>query len=44
MPIERIFTENDPYFLSGADLAKGYSRYAKELALVSMHSSKLNFS
>lgn len=35
MPLERIFTQEDSYFLSGKDLARGYQRYVEKHDLVS---------
>jgi hypothetical protein len=35
MPLGRIFTQDDPYFLGGQDLAKGYQKYVDKHSIVS---------
>jgi hypothetical protein len=35
MPLGRIFTQEDPYFLSGKDLARGYQKYVDKHDIVS---------
>jgi hypothetical protein len=35
MPLGRVFTRDDPYFLSGQDLARGYQKYVDKHQIVS---------
>lgn len=35
MPLGRVFTQDDPYFLSGQDLARGYQKYVDKHQIVS---------
>ena len=36
MPLGRMFTQDDPYFLSGEDLARGYQKYVGHHQIVSI--------
>jgi hypothetical protein len=38
MPLGRIFTQEDPYFLNGQDLARGYENYVNKHQIVSISS------